>query len=152
MATKATVGLTQKVGQPDFGSIGASCQIEIELEGVEITDPRVAERIQGAYAACRRAIQAELEAFENGQAVPAQVDRSQASRGAPQRGGSNRNATAAQVNAINVITKKMKLDLAGFLQGQYGTSRPEELDIRQASKVIDELKSRLLDGASVPAR
>ena len=152
MATKATVGLTQKIGQPGFGSIGASCQIEIELEGVEPTDPRVAERIQEAYAACRRAIQAELDAFENGHAASARVDRSQSSRGTPKRGGSNRNATAAQVNAINVITKKMKLDLGGFLQGQYGASRPEELDIRQASKVIDELKSRLLDGASVPAR
>ena len=152
MATKAIVGLAQKIGQPDLGSIGASCQIEIELDGVEPTDRRVAERIQGAYAACRRAIQAELEGFDNGQAALARVDRSQASRGTPQRDRSNRNATAAQVNAINVITKKMKLDLAGFLQGQYGTARPEELDIRQASKVIDELKSRLLDGASVPAR
>ena len=152
MATKATVGLTQKVGQPDFGSIGASCQIEIELEGVEITDPQIAARIQGAYAACRRAIQAELEASENGQAAPARVDRSQNSRAASQRDGSNRSATAAQVNAINVITKKMKLDLAGFLQGQYGASRPEELDIRQASQVIDELKARLLEGASAPTR
>ena len=152
MATKAIVGLTKKIGQPDFGSIGASCQIEIELEGVEPTDPRIAERIQQAYATCRRAIQAELDAFDSGQAAPARVDHSQNSRAAPQRGGSDRNATAAQVNVINVITKKMKLDLAGFLQGQYGTSRPEELDIRQASKVVDELKSRLLDGASVPTR
>ena len=32
MAIKAIVSFTQKLGQPDYGSVGAGCEIEVELD------------------------------------------------------------------------------------------------------------------------
>ena len=31
MAIKANVSFTQKLGQPDYGSVGAGCTLEIEM-------------------------------------------------------------------------------------------------------------------------
>lgn len=33
MPMTVKVGLSKKVGQPDYGSLGASCDIELELDG-----------------------------------------------------------------------------------------------------------------------
>ena len=32
MALKVSTGFTRKLGQPDYGSIGASCNVEFELD------------------------------------------------------------------------------------------------------------------------
>ena len=40
MAIKANVSFTQKLGQPDFGSVGAGCSIEVELDSTLLSkDP-----------------------------------------------------------------------------------------------------------------
>ena len=32
MPLRLNVGLSRKLGQPDFGSLGATCQVEVELD------------------------------------------------------------------------------------------------------------------------
>jgi hypothetical protein len=32
MPLRLHVGLTKKIGQPDYGSLGASCSVEVELD------------------------------------------------------------------------------------------------------------------------
>ena len=59
---KLTVGLQQKIGQPNFGSTGASCAVEVVLDEYEAVDGDAIEhRIHQAFARCRKSIDDELK-------------------------------------------------------------------------------------------
>ena len=61
MPLKLNVGLQKKLGLPDYGSIGATCHVEIELSASALDDPEGFRRqVRGAYAACTRAVEEEL--------------------------------------------------------------------------------------------
>ncbi len=62
MPLKLSVGVSRKVGQPGYGSLGASCGVELECESAILRDdPEEFERrARSAYAACARAVDAEL--------------------------------------------------------------------------------------------
>ena len=51
-----------------------------------------------------------------------------------------RPATLSQVRAIRAIAARRKIDLVAVLQERFGMQTPNELGIRQASVLIDELK------------
>jgi hypothetical protein len=53
---------------------------------------------------------------------------------------SPRPATASQVRAIRAICSRRKIDLVGLLRERFGLTTEDELGIRQASNLIDELK------------
>jgi hypothetical protein len=52
-----------------------------------------------------------------------------------------RPATASQVRALRAIAARRKIDLVGLLRERFGLTTADELGIRQASNLIDELKS-----------
>ena len=54
---------------------------------------------------------------------------------------SPRPATASQVKAIRAIAARRKIDLVGLLRDRFGLTTADELGIRQASALIDDLKS-----------
>ena len=62
MPLKLNVGLMKKIGQPHYGSLSASCHLEIELESSLLErDPEATlDRIRRTFAACRRAVETEL--------------------------------------------------------------------------------------------
>jgi hypothetical protein len=62
MGLKLNVGISRKVGQPDFGSLGATCNLELELDGtlLERDPPALQARIREAYQAAQQAVQDEL--------------------------------------------------------------------------------------------
>ena len=62
MPMTVKVGLAKKVGQPDFGSLGASCEIELELDGSLLFHDLdgLQEKVRAAYVACRQAVNDEL--------------------------------------------------------------------------------------------
>jgi hypothetical protein len=54
---------------------------------------------------------------------------------------SPRPATVSQIRALRAITARRKIDLVGLLRDRFGLQTADELGIRQASALIDELKS-----------
>jgi hypothetical protein len=62
MAMRINVGLSKKIGLPDYGSLGASCNLEFELDyGLLQNDLEgFRQRVRGAFAACRQAVQDQL--------------------------------------------------------------------------------------------
>jgi len=70
MPLRLNIGLRKKLGLPDYGSLGASCNVDIELDAALLqTDPEAFQRhARNAYDACRRAVQEELARH---QAAPA---------------------------------------------------------------------------------
>ena len=71
------------------------------------------------------------------QRVPVQIIQSQPSP---------RPATASQVKAIRAIASRRRVDLVGLLRERFGLQTADELGIRQASELIDELKNDDQDG------
>ena len=62
MGVKIHVGYCQKVGLPNYGSEGAHCDLEIEVDAAVFNDPEVLrQRLHEVYATCRDAVEMELE-------------------------------------------------------------------------------------------
>jgi hypothetical protein len=67
--------------------------------------------------------------------------RAEARRGNGDRRPSARAATAKQVAALVALAGRAGADLEGLLRDDYGVTRPEQLSVPQASRVIDLLKA-----------
>jgi hypothetical protein len=156
MPLRLTVGVSKKVGRPEYGSVGASCGLEVELpEGLLYSDLEAFhERVHDAYVACHQAVFDELSrlngtattvAPQTGASAAEGRDGDRAPDPAPAvrpRGGRPRKpATPSQVRAIAAIAKARHADLAGLLRAGFGVERPEELSVSEASRVIDALKT-----------
>jgi hypothetical protein len=59
---KLNVGISRKVGLPNYGSVGASCNLEMELEADLLAKDLDGfhARIRGAYVAAHQAVHDEL--------------------------------------------------------------------------------------------
>ncbi|MDA9859260.1 hypothetical protein N9D23_14165, partial [Rubripirellula sp.] len=62
MAVTLSVGLQKKVGLPDYGSFGASCHVEFEIDRCLIDQDLDGfhQKVAGAFAACRQAVNDQL--------------------------------------------------------------------------------------------
>lgn len=59
---KLQVGMTKKLGLSDYGSVGAHCQLEIEVDRSAASGelPALQDHIEQAYAVCTRAVHRQL--------------------------------------------------------------------------------------------
>ena len=167
MPLKLNIGLSKKVGLPDYGSLGASCHVELELDAQLLARDghQFQQQVRQAFAACSQAVQDELArqstanpvsvqrtngngngytnghntANSNGHAAPGSAGNGSSGNG---RGKSNgRRATSAQVRAIFAIAGQQQIDLPQELRNRFNVDRPDHLFIGDASQFIDELKA-----------
>jgi hypothetical protein len=161
MAFKINVGLSRKIGQPNFGSLGGSCHIDLEIDPqtASLGPEAVQQQILAAFAVCKQAVDTELAKCDQPNTHPtvsgfhpvkqASGPRRQAHQppatepspaaSPPQR----RPATAAQIKALHTIASRAGLTLARELQHHCGVNNPQQLTIQQASRMIDHLKQSL---------
>ena len=155
-------GVSKKVGLPGFSSASASCTIEAELDSSLLTDTAGFQIVvQRAYQSCEKAVQDQItrltsdnldessqphaqpqeviEVHTNPAISGATVTRIPAAQFTNQP--SPHPATASHVRAIRAIAARRKIDLVGMLRDRFGLTTADELGIRQASNLIDELKS-----------
>ena len=154
---KLHAGVSKKVGLPGFSSASASCTIEAELDSSLLQDHEGFQVVvQRAYQSCEKAVQDQIARLTyEGQHETSQPPEIVEVRTAPTITGASVNriptaqfstqpnprpATASQVKAIRAIAARRKIDLVGLLRERFGLTTADELGIRQASNLIDELK------------
>jgi len=146
MPLKLNVGISKKVGLPDYGSLGSSCNVELELDGSLIFEDLDGfhQKVRQAYVACAQAVNDELSRQQgNGQHTAASTARpntaESASNGNGHRNGTNgHRATEKQVNYIR--------QLSGQIRG-LGVRRLETLANKMFDKPVADLSS--LDASSL---
>ena len=163
MPLRLNLGLSKKLGLPDYGSLGASCNVEIELEASLLqTDPEAFQRhARNAYDACRRAVQEELARHQSAPS-PTPANHPHATSGSaggngngnghhtsgngtPQNGNGN-----APTGSANHRASQKQLDFANQLARQIkglGVRRLEELASKMFGKPLADLSS--LDASSL---
>ena len=157
MPLRTNVGVSRKIADNNFGSRGASINLEVELDSALIQEPeRFQERIRLVFRLAQEAVDEELArqiaphgqgnghtSAANGNGHPNGNGRYNGNgngHAAPRRSGGRR-ATASQARALRAIADRQGLELATELQVRFGVHEPEELSITEASGLIDQLKS-----------
>ncbi len=120
-------GQPRRMNGPQTRSQGPSraCQPVSQAHAHEVIEVRTSPAITGATVTAQSR-------------TPSQRTQSQPSP---------RPATASQVKAIRAIASRRRIDLVGLLRDRFGLQTADELGIRDASNLIDELKSDDQDGA-----
>lgn len=166
------VGLNRKASK-DFQSVGVSLNLTAELDqGLLADPPRLQSEIDRIYGQAEEALERQITAMgkEGEQDAPATASpprgptqsngHVQGSTSGPQpngkfsngsnRGHPTRPATESQVRALRSICKRARLDLDREAHEEFGLDSAEQLDVRQASQLIDLLKER--QGQAAPQR
>jgi hypothetical protein len=163
MAVKLSVGLQKKVGLPDFGSLGASCHVEFEIDRglLEHDLDGFHRKVSDAFVACRQAVHDQLAAANevstelsspqsgavtgrNGHSVTSKPSGHAGTNGHAHRPEIG-TVTQSQLRAIHAISRRNRVDAAALVRERFQVDRPESLSIREASSLIDELKRGMVE-------
>jgi hypothetical protein len=150
MALKLSIGFQKKIGLADYGSLGANCHVEFEIDPslLQTNIEGFHEKARHAFVACQQAVNDQLarqaqngvakngSGHVNGHSPPASTN-----GGNGYSSGNSRSATQSQVRAIRAIASRQRLDLQTLLGSRFGVDRPEGLRLSDASTLIDELKN-----------
>jgi hypothetical protein len=147
MPLKLNVGRAKKIGQPEYGSLSASCHVELELDQSLLHSDLDGfhRQVSKAFVACCQAVNRELARQQQSTAASnanghSQLRDTAGTNGRRHNRDRSRRATSSQVRAIETIAKRQRVNLPALLSDRYEISSPEELSIVEASRLIDELK------------
>ena len=155
MPLRLNVGLSKKIGLPDYGSLGASANLELELDSGAIGDPdRLRQQVRHLFGLAKASVEEELNqqqavlpnAGGNGHGRDPHTNgngngHSASNGNSSPRRSNGRTATQSQIRAIKAIANRQRLDLGPQLE-HFGVRAVEDLGIQQASELIDELKAQ----------
>ena len=148
MCVKLNVGLSKKIGLPEYGSVGASCYVEIELPGSLVLDDLEGfhKHVRSAYIACRQAIQDELAQHQPSTSASSagQTGNGSAASASPtESNGNGHDSHGSNGNGARQATEKQVTyirQLAGQVKG-LGVRRLETLSQRMFGKPVAGLTS-----------
>jgi hypothetical protein len=149
MPLKLNVGVNKKIGLPDYGSLGTSCHVEVEVDSGLIFDDLdgFQQKVRQAYVACAQAVNDEL-ARQASTTQPASPTTAAASNGHAATSNGSGNGHSKGTNGGTASQKQLNYanQLAGQIQG-LGVRRLEALANKLFSKPIAGLSS--LDASSL---
>ena len=148
MGIKLNLGISKKIGLPDYGSAGSQCNVEVELDSSALERPEeFHNRVQELYAACRSAVEDELANHRN-KAVqdnrPTPPPKTEYRNSSPPERNDNRfPVSPKQLDFISKLSKGIKgltaQRLDEYCQVTYGKTSAN-LSSQEASKLIDAMK------------
>lgn len=154
MPVQVNIGLNRKVGEPNYGSRGASVHLQVELDSAVVDEPdRLRTQIHRLFALARRSLEEELHGSSgtgqtstdhsprldpNALGNSTDVSHAQTDSTRPRR-PIKRLATLNQIRALNTIATRQQIDLPAMLK-TYGVRYINDLSIGDASQLIDLLK------------
>ena len=146
MPLTINVGLSRKRSE-NYQSEGVSINVTAELDQALLTQPR---RLQEEIGALYRQAEHALDQRTGSEpvAVVDRPQRGQSRMSGPRENGngaSSRPATTSQIRALRAISKRLRVDLEQECRDEFGCGS-DQLDIHQASQLIDMLKERVGGG------
>ncbi len=145
MPLRLNIGLSKKVGLPDYGSLGASCNVEVELDGSMLQNDLDGfhRHVRSAFTACRQAVHDELAHSQGASQETSPADKpdtngtkaSHGTNGDQRQNGRNGNGHRASHKQLDYAQQ-----LAGQIRGM-GVRRLESLATKIYSKPLADLSS-----------
>ena len=157
MGITLNLGISKKIGLPDYGSAGSSCNVEIELDASALDHPdEFHRRVREAYAACRAAVEDELGNHRTGakpDTRPTPPPKTEYRNSPPpeyrnsapssERNDNRFPVSPKQLTFIGQLSKGIKgltnAKLDEYCQTEFGKIS-SQLSSQEASKLIDALK------------
>jgi hypothetical protein len=167
MSITLTASFSRKLGQPNYSSVGASCQIQCELDSTLLAHDldEFHRRVRSTYTACVRAVDDELARhLQNQDSASQQQEPLPELAPAPNEPGGNptaqtngadrpaanlrngrrgRRATSAQLRAIDRLTARSGVELPPLLQEDFAVTTPDQLSVAEAAQLIVYLQESL---------
>ena len=151
MGVKINVGYCQKIGLPNYGNEGAHCNLELEVDSGLLNNMEAFQRrVQEIYAACRTAVETQLQCDEQTSRTPAKQEPQQSREPAPrdtQSHSARRNGTP-QASTASPKQSQYAEQLAAQVKG-FGVQRLDNLCVRMYQKSFTALSgieaSNLID-------
>jgi len=149
MPLKLNVGLARKIGQPDYGSLCASCHVEVELDQSLINHDleEFHRRVQNAFVACSQAVGDELTRQQtNDGKQPAETPVAQSAQNGNGNGSSQATPAASQKQVDYMLQLAKQVTGLGhqrleLLTNTLYSKSTTSLTSLEASGVIDTLKA-----------